>query len=371
MSQNLQPAITALFAGPQPRRELVNFVWRLVRRGNRPFLLLPEKSGSASVGFELYSAHRPLAKLWRSMIPLMLQTSVSRFFDRVAVQADAGSELMQFLARQSGLPAGQLSAPTVKFGGAAGKTSRLVLLLCDAGGHPVRVIKAGLDPQGRTATEREADLLSRWPANITGCMGISGRFSSPALSAFATGYFGGASPGNDLGFEKLFHDWLNGTPPEPIGNLESWRELALAANGAGLLPWPALRDALAGRMVRTTIFHGDFAPRNVRLTGSDNIRAFDWERGHLKGIPAWDWFHFVIQNSILVKRHSPESVAAEMEQLIRSPRFQKYAADAGITPFVEPLLLAYFLDQKLVTQPLAGGKVTDRLFQILWAKWHE
>ena len=369
MFKNVLPAIPAIFPGAKPSRDPVNFLWRLVRRKKRPFLLVPEKSGSASNCFELYSAHRPLAKLWRALVPLILKTPLAKFCGRVVISADPETEFMRFLAQQSGLPAGLLPAPAIKFGGVAGETMRLVLLLRDAGGHPIRVVKVGLNPAGRAATEREAGLLSNLPTNVLGCTGITGSFSSDTLSAFATAYFSGESLDTDLGVEKLFHDWLNDAPPEPIQNLASWRELQSVAMGVGLPQWPMLRDALAEQTIRTTIYHGDFAPWNVRMTNLENIRAFDWERGHLKGIPAWDWFHFIVQTSILVKHYSPERTAAELEQLVHSPRFQKYASAAGISEIVEPLLLAYLLEQKLVVRPMEGIEQTDRLFRLLWAKW--
>jgi hypothetical protein len=369
MFKNVLPAITALFSDTKPIGTQVNFSWRLVRRKGSPFLLLPEKSGSASDGFQLYSAHRPLAKLWRSLVPLILKTPLAKFWGRVSIEADTESEFMQFLAQQAALPAGQLESPTIKFGGVIGKTTRLVLLLRDAGGHPFRVVKVGLNPAGRAVTEREAGLLSNLPKEVVGCTGITGRFSSDTVSAFGTAFFPGESMASDLGVEKLFHYWLNDAPPESIQNLAPWRELQSVAKGAGLPEWPILRDALAKQTVRTTIYHGDFAPWNVRVMNLETIRAFDWERGHLKGIPAWDWFHFTVQTSILVRRYSPNRVAAELEQLIHSPRFQQFATDAGISDIVEPLLLAYLLEQKLVIRPLAGIEQTDRLFRLLWAKW--
>jgi hypothetical protein len=369
MLKSLLPAITDLFSGTKPCRKPVTFSWRLVRRKNRPFLLLPEKPGNPSDSFKLYSAHRPLAKLWRLLFPQILRTPLANLFDRVAIEADTESEFMQFLAQQSGLRATQMPAPAIKFGGVIGKTSRLVLLLCDSGGHPTRVIKVGLNPAGRAATEREAGLLSSLPINIIGCTGITGHFSSDKLSAFATAYFPGVSLNNDVGIEKLFNNWLSDGPPEPIKNLVIWQELQSVAKCADLPQWPVLRDALAEHPVRTAIYHGDFAPWNVRMTNLENIRAFDWERGQLKGIPAWDWFHFVVQTSLLVKRHSPERVAAELEKLGHTPRFQKYASEAGIGDIIEPLLLAYLLEQILVVRPLEGGQQSDRLFRLLWAKW--
>jgi len=365
----MPPAITTLFASAGPQAEVMTFSWRLIRRKNNPFLLLPEHSDRTTDHLELYTAQRRLAKMSRSTLPLLLRTPAGKLFERVTIRTDTNSDFMRFLAEQAGVPPGELEAPAIKFGGVVGRTSRVVLLLCDAGGHPIRVIKAGLNPAGRAATEREADLLTRLPVGMIGCTGISGRFTSSTMSAFATTFFSGASLDNDVGIETLFHAWLTDTPPEPIEHLASWRELESIANSADIAEWPALRNALVGLPVRPTLYHGDFAPWNVRMTNLENIRAFDWESGHLKGIPAWDWFHFIVQTSILVKRHSRERAAAELEQLIQSPRFQNYARRAGISEVIEPLLLAYLLHHRLVTQPLEGRRRSERLFQWLWRHW--
>jgi len=369
MFQNFLPTITALFAGEGVPREPVKFSWRLIRRRGRPFLLLPDATADVSVDLELYSAQRPLAQLWTAVIPWLFQTPARNFFGIVKVEADASSGLMQFLALQSGIPAGQLRSPAIKFGGVSKKTSRLVLLLCDATGHPIRVIKMGLNPEGRAVTEREADILAELPKGLLGCTTMTGFFQNGGVSAFATSYFPGKSLSNDVGIEKLFHAWLVPGAPEAIENLASWQELETAAAPAEPQIWPVLRASLAGQRLSPTLFHGDFTPWNVRMTNLENIEAFDWERGHLRGLPAWDWFHFIVQTAILVHRHSAARVAAELDQLIQSPRFQKYAAAAGISQIIEPLLLAYLLHVKRVVQPLEGGAIIGELFDLLWLEW--
>jgi hypothetical protein len=99
------------------------------------------------------------------------------------------------------------------------------------------------------------------------------------------------------------------------------------------------------------------------------LQAFDWERGSLHGIPGWDWFHFIVQTSTLARRHSVERVAAEVEQLLQSPRFEKYAAAAGISAIVKPLMLAYLLHHRWVVQPLEGGATMLALHELLAARW--
>ncbi len=369
MAKSIQPLLEMLFRAEQPSGNRLTFHWRLIRRHGRPLLLAPENSMDLRLSLELYSAQRRRAKIWRGALPKILRSPAASLFQRVTFQADMGSEIVRFLAAQSGVPAKQLRAPAIKFGGVGEKKMRLALLVCDQTDRPAKVIKVGLNPLGRAATEREADLLAQLPAEVIGCIRMSGRLATEKLSAFATPFFPGESPENDAGLEILFHSWLNPGAPMPVEKFDSWRELEAAAGPDQPEKMRALRSALAGREIRSALYHGDFTPWNLRAINVLNLQAYDWERGFLRGFPGWDWFHFIVQTSILVKRHSPERVAAELDQLIQSPRFQKYAQAAGIENIIEPLLLAYLLHQKHVVQPLEGGEVGSQLFDLLWTQW--
>ncbi len=369
MFQNVIPTINSLFASDTPYRQPIKFSWRLVQRKRRPFLLLPDRAQNIQFSLELYSAQRPLARLWRSLIPVMFKTPARALLGAVNAEAETSSALLRFFAEQSGLAADALPTPAIKFGGIAGITSRVVVLLCDAGGNPLRVIKIGLNPKGRAATDREAALLAKLPKSTIGCTSMTGQLRTELLSAFATAYFPGKSLATDVGIEKLFHAWLAPGSAVSLNDLPSWHEMESISAKKEPAIWAALSSVLSGKKISTTLFHGDFTPWNVRMTNLENIQAFDWERGHLDGIPAWDWFHFIIQTSILVKRHSPERVAAELDHLIQSARFQNYARAAGISEIIEPLLLAYLLHEKYVVQPEEGRKVAGQLFYLLWEHW--
>ena len=368
MSKSIYPIIETLFASPGQMREPVAFEWRLIRRNGKPFLLLPAVMSDARAGLEIYSAHRWVGKVWRAFLPLLLKVPSASLFERIRFEADAGSETMQFLARQSGMSAARLKVPAIKFGGDP-DGSRLVLLLCDEAGRPVSVVKAGLSAAGRETTDREADLLEKLPPGMLGCIRMTGRLKTPSLSMVATAYFRGESPKNDAGMEHLFHAWLNPGPVVPLAGLESWREFTTVVAGANPGAWQILNKALMGKNIRSTLYHGDFAPWNIRAINSQNLQTFDWERGHLQGIPGWDWFHFFVQTAILPRRLSVERVAAEVEQLLLSDRFQKYAAEAGISEITQPLLLAYLLHQKWVVQPGDGRQTTDELIELLFVRW--
>ena len=344
MANPVTGSIAELFRAETPSDRAIEFKWLLIRRRNRPFL--PK---GAQVGLELYSAHRRRAKIWRGAIPLLLSTPAAAIFQRVHFLANEASEIMPFLVDQSGMQGAGILAPAIKFGSLENEKPRFVMLLCDQTNRPVKVIKVGIDKIGRAATEREADFLEKLPANTLGCIRLTGRLSTPHFSAFATAYFPGQSPEDDAGLETLFHSWINPGPEMAVENLDSWQELETVVASASPAAWQALRPALAGKTLRSTLYHGDFAPWNIRAVNSQNLQAFDWESGCLLGVPGWDWFHFIVQTSVLAKRHSAQRVSAEVEKLLQSPRFEKYAAAAAISSIVKPLLLAYLLHHRWVT----------------------
>lgn len=220
MAKSIQPIIAELFLDGKPPGRSLDFAWRLIWRKKRPFLLLPTSAMDMRVSLELYSAQRKRAKFWRAMLPLLFKTPAASLFQRVHFPVGEGSEIVRFLSEQSGVPVDQLRAPAIKFGGMEMQKSRLVLLACDPTNRPVKVIKLGLDSAGRAATEREADLLEKLPANTLGCIRATGRLTTPKISAFATAYFPGNSPEDDAGMEMLFHSWIN---PGWRCRLKVWR----------------------------------------------------------------------------------------------------------------------------------------------------
>jgi hypothetical protein len=373
MFDDLTPLLKILFSNGAFIRQPVEFEWWVIRRKGRPFLLLPTSASESHVSLQLYSAQRLRAKILRALLPLFLKTPLASFLPRVRIQVDPASEMIQFMARQSGVPVEKLRAPAIKVGGSA----RFVMLLCDPANRPVKVAKVGLNPQGWVglhpagweATEKEANQLELLPTELVGCIHMTGRISTPALTAFATTFFSGDSPRDDEGMEHLFHAWLNPHAPVPIESLYAWIELKTAFARADPRMWQVLSRSVAGKKVHSTIQHGDFAPWNIRATSQQNLQVFDWERGQANGIPGWDWFHFFVQTAILARRCHEKRVAAEVEQLFQSPRFQIYAAAARIKDIVKPLFLAYLIHQRLVVKPVEGRETSEKLYELLAVRW--
>jgi hypothetical protein len=366
------PSIEALFGGSAETGKQLVFEWRLIRRAGRPFLLVPSAGTSARTSLKLYSAQRWQARVGRAVFPMLLHLPGAHMCDEIRVNISTASPMIQFLARQSGVPVGALKTPAIKFGGLGDHKMRLVLLLSDGLGRPLKVVKAGLDEEGRATTRREADFLEQLPAETPSCCRLSGRLETPEISAFATDYFPGESPANDTGLENLFYAWLNPGSLVPVATLDCWRGLKRVAEHDRPLEaaLEVLQAAMAEVRIHSTLHHGDFAPWNVRVLNSQNIKPYDWERGVRHGIPAWDWFHFIIQTAILVQRLPVERAAGEVEQLLASTRFKKFADTAGISEIIRPLMLGYLLNQIYVVKPLEGRHRTAELYDLLSMRWN-
>jgi hypothetical protein len=112
---------------------------------------------------------------------------------------------------------------------------------------------------------------------------------------------------------------------------------------------------LATRRVHPVIQHGDFAPWNIKVASRNgDWHVLDWERGQLEGVPGWDWFHYLIQVSILVQRREVNQTIQAINRLLDSQVFKEYAAKAGINNLETELLLLYLLHTIEVVRPTEG-----------------
>jgi hypothetical protein len=94
-------------------------------------------------------------------------------------------------------------------------------------------------------------------------------------------------------------------------------------------------------------------------------QVLDWERGALTGMPCWDWFHFEIQNSILVRRESAATVLTRLERLWNEPPFREYAHRAGVSGHERALTAAYLQYCTDVLRPTEGLEVIGDLHHLL------
>jgi hypothetical protein len=163
----------------------------------------------------------------------------------------------------------------------------------------------------------------------------------------------------------------------PLCETPAWQQLEAVS---WLFPvYPALRP-LRDRKIRATIQHGDFAPWNIKVLKNGTWIIVDWERGTLNGIPGWDWFHYIIQSAILVGHKTADEIAKNLDAVLDSQKFKKYAEKSGISGvggfglehtagFERELVIAYLAQLIDVIKPAEGIETNCQLLATLVRRW--
>jgi len=246
---------------------------------------------------------------------------------------------------------------------------RFILLLFGKKNQPVCIVKAGIGKKAMQLIQRGQDAMISLPGSAAGIPKLFGTFHGENLSAFAMEFLDGESPSvaNAGMVISLLNSWVQEKHNVILGETALWGEMAAVGS---LSPLRSRLEALQTRPVRPVIWHGDFTPWNMKLDRrTQRCTVFDWERGHLPGVPGWDWFHFVIQSSALVKNLSAAAMRDELEQLFRSEIFSAYAARCGIAGCERELVLAYLLYDLEVRKPVEGAKEIRALLELLTESW--
>jgi hypothetical protein len=263
-------------------------------------------------------------------------------------------------------------------GNPQGLAPRLVILCADEKGRPSLAIKAGHSAVARDLIRRERAILYGLQSATGARLAprLLGEVETSSLSAFATEFVDGPSPSSfdsSISLRKFLTQEIDSTRTITIAESPLWAQLSHPSRSASsepsqLFSFSAFQH-FSSTSIHPCIFHGDFAPWNIREAKDGTWTAIDWERGDFDGIPGWDWLHFVLQPAVLVKKWEAPRVLELGRQTISSPNFLVYldaAVPGGPVPkFAEFLLRSYLLYNWLVLQPTERRDVHQALAE--WA----
>lgn len=335
-------------------------LYRVHRKHGQPFALIPSGGGHGLAC--LLPAQSVPARIYRSLaefaeiagIPFPLETRSLRF--------DESSSFVQFLHEVGD----SRRPPMLLPGNPNGPAPRLVVIALGTEGRPSVVIKAGGTGSARELVRRESHFLK----SLSSRKGIPvnrGILDDVGCTAFAMDFAEGKSPpwsANPDRLKELLVQWINDSKTMRVREAAPWHALEQSLEGRR----PFWLEQFADTMIHPCIFHGDFAPWNVRVDPNGTWMVIDWERGELEGMPGWDWLHFVLQPAILVRKWDVGRVRELAEATISSPEFLHYLGASfpeGLSPGTpQALLRGYFLYNWNVLQPTEERTVQEVLSQV-------
>ena len=330
---------------------------RILKKGGVPLLYIPQHPKAASETLNLYPAQSGKARLAKRLCQWTVGLRVPLPFgkgeapvmplDRIQWSDTSEAERMTDEPAGWGVFAGNPNAPGRRF----------LHLVFNAKGVPLYLIKAGFDPEARAKIEAERRFLVSPGARRAGVFPLWGAIHEEACAAIVLPHFPGRSPGDSPLAQPLCDLMQRWQCPERtmLHDIPAWQ--ALVAAGAAPI--------IANREVGQVLGHGDLAPWNVLVDASGSWHVIDWERGSESFVPGWDWMHYLVQPSILVKQDAPAQTLKKVEQLLASPAFISYAKETGIRGIEWELFEAYLLYCREVLRPTEGSHATDALLAAL------
>jgi hypothetical protein len=344
----------ALFAPTEAEGEKTVRELRVIYKSGQPLLALPGTTRAALACLSLYPAQTARARLARGLLRFLIQSRLRPGMQRTQLELSLGAPFTEFLSEVAGEAGEALPEFGILAGNPRSPGQRFIILVCARNGQPAAVVKAGMSKEARALIAKETAFLKEVGGRTPGIPTLRKQFEDSGISALALDFFPGESPReiDPVEMSRLLGLWIDVTNKVAIEDIGTWQQLKTSLAAKPMLA--ALEPMLEGKRMRPAIFHGDFAPWNIRALPSGEWMVLDWERGDPRGLPGWDWFHFVIQPAILVRKAGIEELIRSVETLLASGAFRSYAQEALIQGFERELLLAYLLHIVEVIRPSEG-----------------
>ena len=350
-----------LFAHSEGDGAAIAREFQVIYKSGQPLLALPRSASAALACLSLYPAQTARARLAKELIKILLQCRIRTGMKQTQMEISRQSGFTRFLSEAAGEPGDRLPEFGILAGNPRSPGQRFMILVCAGSGQPAAVVKAGVSKEAKALIGKESAFLKEAGGRVPGIPALRRQFADTRIEALALDYFPGESPreADPVAMSRLLSSWIDTTRTMAVGESGLWQQLRNCAATKPILA--TLAPKLEGKRVHPVIFHGDFAPWNIRVLPSGEWMALDWERGDPRGLPGWDWFHFVIQPAILVKRSGIDKLIRVVETMLASEGFRAYAQKALIQGIERELLLAYLEHLVEVIQPSEGRQQNQAL----------
>ena len=292
-----------------------------IKRDGYLLLALPRDTAAARATLGLYHPQAIIARLLVLVVGIMIRLRVHALLPRIELTIRSVSPLARMLD-DPGSIGFLLGNPTAK--------SRRAITL-HRKNENVYVDKLGIGGSARELVIKELGHIRGLPENHVALPVVVNQDISDKWASYATHYLDGKSPGksDDDKVIGVLQSWLEKSEPVLLNETRQWQQMVdyAEANRVGNI-WSRLQKA-AAIPVKVGVFHGDFAPWNVKVLHAGSVHVMDWELGCADGPAGWDWLHYIVQRAILVDHYSPSKVLDECHKWAKTKEGKEFLERAG------------------------------------------
>ena len=304
-----------------------------VRREGHLLLALPADRETAWATLKLSQPQVCLGKVVALVVGILVRTGLHRFLPRKCLTVRADGPLAELVNDHSKV--GFL------LGNPKGDTRRALLVHHQGDGYVVD--KVGVDEKSRQSVMAELEVIKMLPDRLMGSPVLYGNHFEDTWASYTTGFVEGSSPGKDDDEQVIgiLSDWMKDAQAVPLSETGQWKEMDDYASGheEGEI-WARLQK-VSSLSVKTGVFHGDFAPWNIKLSNDGGVVVLDWETGCNEGPSGWDWLHYMIQRASLVEGGSASEILKLCREWAKSGKGKSFLDEAGWGNQIEPWIGTY------------------------------
>ena len=334
-----------------------------------PRWLIPLAGGAASAGaMKIYTPYRRAARLQRRILQLMFRTGTMAWRpQRIMVARRQTPEVLtNFRAL---LPEGSIRIAIST--GTPGPGRKSTIAAFDESGNELAFAKVGATATAEQLMANEVAVLSEMrracPSHLaTPSILFEGK-SDGRLVTVQSPLVGRPAPTDMREGHARFLNALSYGQPRAAADSALFKSLRGRLKKIGLIAaeFNPLLDRAAQSLAKVdlqpTVFHGDFAPWNLRLQGEE-LAAFDWEYGIADALPGLDELHHHWQVGFLLRGWSGQQAgdflwdwAARCSQVHR----------LGHAQSLVDVYLLHGLSQRLETGHSDSDEMVGRYRQVL------
>jgi hypothetical protein len=268
----------------------------IFRKGSL-LLALPKDKPLALVTLSLYQPQSLKARLLVTVISLLIKCNLhTRLLTSCKLPFCKEGPIYRLNANNSG------------FGFLLGNSDSEArsLILARKTGNEFYVDKIGLSAAAKEAISDEVSIMCSLPKDLVGLVELSQSSKGDSWSYYSCPLVVGRSPAkqqDDLVL-SLLEAWLDLAHMEPLVEAVQWLNIVEYIEARELQKGYSLIDGCADIEIMVGVYHGDFAPWNIKISEGEEVVAMDWEYGTANAPAAWDWMHYLIQRAYLVENLS-------------------------------------------------------------------
>lgn len=194
------------------------------------------------------------------------------------------------------------------------ESRRAIILHAENGGFLVD--KVGLGDKAAMSVSSELGIINTLPDGNVGLPVICGHQEEKTWVSYTTRYFTGRAPkaSDQSRIISLLENWVTHSTTKKLGETKQWKQIEEYTKKHDRHELYSKIESASSLDVEVGVFHGDFAPWNIKLSQGGDIHVMDWEYGCAEGPQGWDWLHYMIQQASLVNHMS----TADILELCRS-----------------------------------------------------